>query len=224
MKKTLTLLLLLTVSLSLYSQEQRRVQISMHSGRFMAGSSEIYTDIQRNYRMNFGMDVRFFLTERFFLAAHFNHGSNLYLEDSWLTNAPGYGLNRPESSDVWGNATVKKNYVGLLAGYFLPVTQWLNVRGQIGIAQIIETKRGIPLILYRPDRENQIYVGDHRDSVTFSAGFPVKFDIGFTPFKRLTDIALLRNIELGVTAGFNISPDWGFFMGRYIAPQIAVSF
>ena len=220
MKKTLTLLILLTASLSLYSQEQRRVQISMHSGRFMAGSSEIYKNIQPG--SNIGMDVRFFLTERFFLTAHFNYGSNLYFENSWLTNAPNSGTGSLPNSDVPFNATLRMNNVGLLAGYFLPITPWLNARGQIGISQIIEVKDDFPIEMYHPHLER--YALTWRDNAFFSAAFPVKFDIGFTPFKRLTDIALLRNIELGVTAGFYIAPDWGFFMGRYIAPQIAVSF
>jgi hypothetical protein len=221
MTKKITLLVLLTVSLSLYSQEQRRVQISVHSGRFMAGSEEIYKNIQSG--QNFGIDVRFFLTERFFLTAHLNHGRNDYFEDSYLTNAPNDGTWWIDGRGPF-NATLKMNNVGLLAGYYLPVTQWLNMRGQIGISQLIEVSADFPVKMYHPHLGEDVLT--HRDSVIFTAAFPVKFDIGFTPFKQLRNIesGFVQNIELGFTAGFYIAPDWAFFHGIYFGPQLSVSF
>ena len=107
---------------------------------FMAGSEETYKNIQLG--RNLGMDVRFFLTERFFLTAHLNHGENSYFEDSWRTNAP-----TPAEGGTWWigengpfNAILRINHVGLLAGYYLPVTQWMNLRGQAGISQVIEVR------------------------------------------------------------------------------------
>jgi len=213
MKKVIVFFLLL-VALSAYAQE-RRTQISVNSGLFRAGNQSEYKNIQTWY--NFGIDVSHFLTERFFLTAHWNFGKNHYYEGYSRTNIsndhPRYSFRFPGPT----NSIVKMNNVGLLAGYFHPVSEWMNWRAQIGISQFIETRR-FPFRKYPPYSGSGFNDITRVDATIFSMAFPVKFDVGLTPFKRM------RNVELGLTFGFYMMPEWGFFTGTYLAPQLAVWF
>ena len=206
MNKFLCLFVFLSCSLFSYSQE-RKIQISAHAGFFKAGNYP-HIDLGNSY----GMDVSYFLSKHFFLTAHFNYGENgyYYYDDSSFI----YSGNM--------NSTEIMNNVGLLAGYYQPVTQWGNITGQIGFAQIIEvTRRPSNMRVYRPD--SQVYERIEYEHAMFSASFPVKFSIGITPFKKL-NINVVKNIEIAYTYGWYIEPDFGFFTGIYHGPQLSVSF
>ena len=210
MNKKLVLLVLLTIPLFSYSQEQRRVQLSVYSGLFKAGNSKEYKRIQPGY--NLGMGLSCFLDEHFFLTAHWNYGQNSYYEDCpSITKYPDWSLGFPGGT----NSVLQLNNIGLLARYYLPVTQWMNFKGQIGISQIIEIRKGFPLVLYAPNLflGYELRTGSY-SSTLFALALPVKFDMGFTPFKQA------RNIELGLAFGFYI----GISTGAYVSPQIAISF
>jgi len=206
MMKKIIVLALLTVSLFSYSQEQR-TQISVNSGIFIADN---YERIQLGH--NFGINVSYFLTERFLLTAHWNYGQNRYYD--WGNNISGQIVCHPCRL----NATVQMNNVGLLVGYFHSVNQWLNWKAQIGVSQLINVHRRYPLRVYQPDPNNPNAIIHYVDNVMYSMAFPVKFDVGFTPFKRM------RNIELGLTFGFYRNTNYGRNVGVYLAPQFAVSF
>lgn len=211
MNKFICLFVLLNFSLFLYSQE-RTIKISVHSGFFQAGD---YQNIQPGN--NYGIDVSYYLSNRFFLTAHFNYGSNKYYEDSGLTTKSDQSLEYQDAT----NATKVMNNVGLLAGYYLPVTQWGNLTGQIGFAQIIEIAKAFPVKTYQPDPNIDDRVW--HDFTFFSATFPVKFSAGITPFKQL-NIGFAKNIEIGYAFGFYMSPDLGLFTGIYHGPQLSISF
>jgi hypothetical protein len=119
------------------------------------------------------------------------------------------------------NAKLIINNVGLLAGYYLPVTQWANLTGQIGFSHFTQISKAFPVKIYEPDpnQDDVMYL----DYTVLSAAFPVKFSIGFTPLKQL-NIGFAKNIEFGYACGFYIEPDFGFFTGVYHGPQLSVTF
>ena len=155
---------------------------------------------------NFGGDAGYFITKRFFLTAHFNYGTGKYYEDR-RTDFPNDRL-YPETNT---NADLTNITMGLMAGYCYPVTAWLNVSAQAGFAQYIEHTHFRVNVIY-PEVNHPASMAD-----TFvSASFPVKFSIGFIPWKHL---------EIGVAGGFYIEPDFASrITGRYIGPQVGVVF
>jgi hypothetical protein len=83
MKKLLLLFTLVGFSIFSYSQE-RKIKISVQHGYFNGG--DYFNNVIGG--TNTGMDISYFLSERFFLTTHFNHGENGYYENSWVTNYP----------------------------------------------------------------------------------------------------------------------------------------
>ena len=208
MNKRLVLLVLLTFSLFSYSQEQR-IKASLQYGFFKAGD---YKKIQPGH--SFGFDLSYFLSEHFFLTAHFNYGINYYYEDV-LTKFPD-SHSFPDKGNT--NAQVILNNIGLLAGYHLPINQWFNITGQMGVSQFIEIKQDFSLRIYAPEQIQGYDMGWGFSKNHFCIAFPVKFNVSFTPFKQR------KNIELGYSLGFYIEPDFGFFTGLYHGPQLSLSF
>ncbi|GHS96014.1 hypothetical protein FACS189421_00360 [Bacteroidia bacterium] len=227
MKKKLLLFLLLGFSIFSYSQE-RKIKISLQAGHFDIGNhfQNVVTD------WNAGMDVSYFLSERFFLTAHFNSGQNRYYYDLAPLEIPPF-VSKWEYTDGT-NARMIMNNVGLLAGYCLPITHAVNLTGQIGFSQFIAITKNSPTIVYMPDEsyadlystedqlKRSLYFSG-RDFAFFSASFPVKFSVGVAPFRKL-NIGVAKNIEIGYAVGFYIEPDFGFFIGVYYGPQLSVSF
>jgi hypothetical protein len=227
-KRTLLLIMLMGFSVFSHSQD-RKIKISLQGGYFNIGN--YFHNVVPEH--NAGMDVSYFLSERFFLTAHFNYGRSRYYDNSATTKIPSY-LSTWEYLDGT-NAEMILNNVGLLAGYCLPVNQYINFTGQIGFSQFIKIAKDIPTVVYSPDEyyEDGTYSFEEqykrslafsgRDFAFFSAAFPVKFSMGITPFKQL-NIGFAKNIEFGYAAGFYIEPDFAFFIGVYHGPQLSVSF
>ncbi|MDR2409222.1 MAG: hypothetical protein LBE13_14060 [Bacteroidales bacterium] len=227
-KRILFMIMFVGISVFSHSQDQK-IKISLHGGYFNIGNYFHNVVPDRNV----GMDVSYFLSDRFFLTAHFNYGKSRYYDNSAATEIPSY-VSTWEYLDGT-NAEMILNNVGLLAGYCLPVNQYINFAGQIGFSQFIKIAKGIPTVVYSPDKyyEDGTYSFEEqykrslafssRDQAFFSAAFPVKFSIGITPFKQL-NIGFAKNIEFGYAAGFYIEPDFAFFTGVYHGPQLSVSF
>ena len=213
MNKFFCLFILLGFALLSYSQE-RTIKISSQYGFFRAGD---YKRIQPGE--SYGIDMSYFLSSRFFLTAHFNHGMN-YFYDDVHTKYPDIAL-YPDDGNT--NAKLIVNNIGILAGYYSPATTWANITGQIGISQIIETAKAFPSRVYDPDSHLGYNDRNDLDATCFSMAFPVKFSAGITPFKQL-NIGFAKNIEIGYALGFYMSPDFGFFTGVYHGPQLSVSF
>jgi hypothetical protein len=155
-----------------------------------------------------GIDIAYFLTHPFFIAVHFNQGSNRYYEDKLTID----NTSRTGSVPVGEtNATLIINNIGLLGGVLLPVEKfYLTI--QMGFSQYMQVKSKYPLKISDSDGGMR-----HVDDVSFSAAFPLKASVGY----RIT-----QNIEIEVAGGFYINPD--YFptpcVGIYCGPQISVSF
>ncbi|MDR0506890.1 MAG: porin family protein [Dysgonamonadaceae bacterium] len=212
MNKFMLPVLLLAISMGTYSQE-RKIKINFQYGSFKAGD---YENIRPG--KSYGVDISYFLSSHFFMTAHFNYGSNDYYENSWLTNIPDECIILPYRT----NATLILNNVGLLGGYYLPINKWINITGQLGFSQIIKIKKAFPVKVYRPE-DSEIDGRVWYDSVLFNGAFPVKFNVGITPFKEL-NIGFAKNIEIGYSFGFYMLPDWGFYTGAYHGPQFSIMF
>jgi hypothetical protein len=221
--KWLLIALICGNSILSYSQ-QNKFKISLQGG-FMDGGS-IYNNQLNNARIsgklgwNAGADISYFLTKRFFISAHFNSGQFSYLTHPWDRLSETYYRMDEET-----HGEMKINTIGLLAGYCLPMSQSVLLTGQIGFSQFIQIDN-YPVITYFPDQERESGFREetwNTDFGFFSAAFPVKFGIGFSPFKKI-NIGFFRNVEIGYVFGFYIEPDFGVFTGIYHGPQLSVSF
>jgi hypothetical protein len=182
------------------SLQEHKIKLSFQYGRFNGGNE--YKNIQTGN--SFGGDASYFVTDRFFITAHFNWGESDYYES--------YYSNSPESWHLGGgaNAMLTINNIGLMAGYQLPVTCWINLSVQAGFSQWIEVR-------HFPMKSEEVipYLSD-LELTRFSAAFPVKFSIGFP---------LLKHFEAGLSAGFYIAPDYTpAIAGIYFGPQLSYVF
>jgi hypothetical protein len=204
--------------------QAQKFKINLQGG-FMNGGN-IYRNelkaasIEGDWGWNAGADVNYFFTGRFFAGIHFNSGQFLYSSYIWDKLSDTY-----YRDDYKTDGTMTINNVGLVAGYCLPVTQVLNLTGQIGFAQFIQIDAH-PVATYFPDeRSTTGFFTEIHDSdlAFFSASFPVKFSIGLTPFKNRNAV-FVKNIEIGYAFGFYIEPDFGLFTAIYHGPQLSVKF
>jgi hypothetical protein len=215
--KTFLIVLILGLTFPILSYSQRKTfKVGIQHGYFNAGSAFQNVVPQKNT----GIDISYFLSNCFFLTGHFNYGTSDYYETS-LTKYPNDRLFWEQSGDVFTNSRLIMNNIGLLAGYYLPVTEWANLTGQVGYSQFIRITKQFPLRIIWD--EDMPYTMSHADFAVVSAAFPVKFNIGVTPFKRL-NIGLAKNIEIGYALGFYMEPDYGVFTGVYHGPQLSISF
>jgi hypothetical protein len=201
--KKILFIILLGFSSLLYSQENK-FKLSVQSGTFNMGD---YKKVQSGW--NVGVDASYFLSDHFFLTAHYNYGTGSYYDDI-NTNFP---------NDSWNsngtNANLIINSMGLLAGYSLPIAQKVNLSGQIGFSQFIVTALNVPDRIYYPDSASG-YKPSNYEETLISAAFPVKLSVGFTPLKYL---------EISLSGGFYIEPDYdSLFVGFYLGPQLSVLF
>jgi hypothetical protein len=225
--KLLLLLILCGIPISLYSQSQK-LKISLQGG-FLNNGKNIYGFHREAAGVESdgsgwiaGGDFNYFFTQRFFVGAHFSSGHLYYFAKIMDPASDTYYREDEEKSS--GSMTI--NNVGLVAGYCLPVSSTVNITGQIGFAQFIQID-SYPVMHYIPNEkyvngfEEQIWYNG--DDAFFSASFPVKFSVGYTPFKHL-NIGLAKNIEIGYACGFYIEPDFGFFTAIYHGPQLSMTF
>jgi hypothetical protein len=214
--KTIKWLLFIMVcccALPAYPQ-QPKVKASLQYGFLHGGlmDEKEYPDYTTAFRDEWGWnasaDVSFFLTQRVFLTLHVSEGEYWYksiLVNGTPGNSPIDGT--PIRMPYTGYMSI--GTLGLLVGYNLPLSEWSNVSGQIGFGQFNALDE------YDNGRSNYHTV--------FSASIPVKFSIGFTPFKN-KDIGIARNLEFGYTFGMDIEPDFGIFTFIYHGPQVSISF
>ena len=223
--KLLLLFVLSSFSLLSYAQDHK-FKISLQSG-FMNGA-DIYKNepqaagIEDDGGFNIGVDITYFFTKRFFAGVHFNSRRMYYFAHTWDFSYPN-GIHYLLDEKSSGNMRI--NNIGLIAGYCLPVSSIVNLTGQIGFAQFIKNNI-YPARVYYPDEEHEpnLSLGNSFDeSILFSASFPVKFNLGVTPFKSM-NIGFAKNIEIGYACGFYIEPDFGPFTGVYHGPQLSVMF
>jgi hypothetical protein len=221
-RKGILIVVLCGFSVWIYPQS-RKFRISLQSG-WMEGKS-MYNNFlpasgaEGDEGRNGGIDICYFVSDRFLIDVHFNSGKVQY----WT-----YAIDRLSEthyeSDLKSNGEFGINTIGLQAGYCLPVSQSANLTGMIGFSQFIQANN-FPEVDYRPDNTmpNGFYRSvNYIDSNFFSASFPVKFDIEFSPFKQKR--GMLRNIGIGYALGWYIEPDFGFFTAVYHGPQLSLSF
>jgi hypothetical protein len=207
--------------LSAHAQDQK-LKASLQYG-FLSGGNladQKYTNytstIKGKWGWNASADVSYFVTKRFFVTLHVSEGAFNYSAERQynVSNMDG------EAGGSYSIATV-----GLLAGYSLPLTEWSNLSGQIGFGQFN--------LLDEYHSTERTFTGDHTHiyetkdgdsySTTFSASIPVKFAIGFQPFKKMK-AGFARNLEIGYACGLDIEPDFGFPTFFYHGPQVSFSF
>jgi hypothetical protein len=188
------------------TSQGHKIKLSFQYGLFNA-HNRVYENIQPG--KSIGGDISYFVTNRFFITAHINYGSNYYYEDSY-SNDP----------DLWHfdnrtNAVVVHNNIGLMVGYQQPITRWLNVSAQAGIGQFIEIRKDFPFVLVFPGSGSapRYYVSTEH----FDFSIPLKLNISF-PVKN-------QYIEPSISFGCYVVPDYlPFFSGLYIAPQLSFVF
>ena len=197
---------LLAIGLPLFGMTQeRQIKLSVQTGWFKANNQ--YKNMKTGW--NCGGDASYFISKRFFIAAHFNYGTGRYYEDRYTKFPDDAGFPRGVL-----NADLININIGLMAGYQLPITKWLNVSAQFGIAQYVEVTDFLIRVV-RPDvLDGWTHQNAHRAWV--SASFPVKFTVGFMPLKFL---------EIGIAGGFYLGPDYSpAIVGLYLGPQLSVIF
>lgn len=215
------LLLAVFTSISVYSQDQK-IKVGLQYGFLNGGNmnTENYPDYTTKVNSQWGWrasaDISYFITNRFFVTANISEGAFNYTSD------------RKYKDEIrWGNEYGVMNMIsiGLLAGYKLPLSSWSSISAEIGFAQFnflneYYANECIPnedkLIGYE-------VLSDGGYGTVFSASIPVKFTIGFTPFKKL-DVGYAKNIEIGYACGLDIEPDFGFFTFFYHGPRLSISF
>jgi len=223
--RKILLLIICGVPVLSYSQEHK-VKVSVQSGIMYGGAiynnelaaAEIVENGCGNW--NVGADISCFFTKRFFAGVHFNHGNVFYTSNARDHLSDNFYR---ENFAYYGNMII--NNAGLFAGYCLPISQSVNITGQVGFAWFFQLDN-YPVIEYFPDKQFENGYKErysHNISYFSSASFPVKFALEFSPFKRM-NIGLARNIEIGYACGWYIEPDFGFFTGVYHGPQLSVSF
>ncbi|GHV58142.1 hypothetical protein FACS1894182_09090 [Bacteroidia bacterium] len=173
--------------------------------------------VDSKWGWNASADISYFITKRFFVTVHISEGNFNYSAERKYDDEAILG-------DDNGMMTVGS--VGLLAGYSLPITSWSNISGQIGFAQFNLLDEYYSTV-YFPKREDATGYGmqdsSHNYHTVFSASIPVKFSVGFMPFKKM-DVGFAKNIELGYTCGLDIEPDFGLFTFFYHGPQLSIAF
>ena len=222
--KKLLLLLFCGFSILTYSQEQK-FKISLQGGQMYG--ADIYknkseaADIEHEKGWNAGVDINYFVTKGFFVGAHLNYGSVLYLTNQEDVVSDTYYRDNGKSSGDMGIENI-----GLSVGYCYPLSSFVNITGQTGFALFTHLDQ-YPRIEYFPDERfiNNIRENNNSQYKDFrvTASIPVKFSLGVTPFKKL-NIGLAKNIEIAYVLGWYIEPDFGFFAGIYHGPQLSISF
>ena len=210
--KRLLLLLFCGFSILSYAQEHR-MRVGLNYGFLYGGCSHQFDKSELGWMA--GADISYFFTKHFFITLHISEGAFNYTNNANFDD----GTKRNE------HGTMSMGTLGLLAGYHLPLTSWSNISGQIGFAQFSLLDE-YQYTLYTPNEERLIgydVLISNNYHTTFSASIPVKFTLGFTPFKKM-DVGLVKNIEIGYTCGLDIEPDFGFFTFFYHGPQLSISF
>jgi hypothetical protein len=218
--KFLLLLIICCGSVPAYSQEPK-MKISLQYGPLNAGCIDVedYLDYTSQLKSEWGRsasaDVSYFITRRFFVTLHISEGTLHYSTTRKYHDANMHG----SSTGVMSMGTV-----GLLAGYRLPLTPSVNLSGQVGFSQFNLLDEYYSNEYYSSDESNVIqYPIDNGYAPAFSASIPVKFSLGFMPFKK-KDVGFAKNLELAYTFGLDIEPDFGFFSFIYHGPQLSLLF
>lgn len=149
---------------------------------------------------NLAFNVNYFLSKRFILSTYANYGKSRYY-DEINSNTPDWNLQKDST-----NADLYDINVGLLIGYKLPLTNWMNISGYIGIGSFTHRRE------YWWDT-GQSNPGIKERTLTDIA-FPVRVCLGFIPYKHL---------ELAFIGGFYFEPDFPV-VGLYYGPQVSYQF
>lgn len=147
---------------------------------------------------NISGDIRYFLTQKIFISSFASYGESWYYEEmDQVVNNYDYGKGT--------NAETFNLIVGLTVGYQVKFLKILDLSGQVGIGSYTE----INSFSY----QFEDYVGPFKTAST-DLTFPLKLNIGLN---------VTKHINIGLTGGTNILPDYPF-VGTHLGPRISYAF